>query len=447
MAGRSLDSLSGPRSLPVVGNTHQLWRDPLAFTERCVREYGDVVPLQIGGREAVLLGHPDDVEYVLVDGFDNYEKGEFYREQFDLFDEGLLISDGQSWRQQRERVAPMFRPERIETYAETMVRYATDAAGRLQPNQPVSIDETMQRLALQIIAKALFSVDIEHTVPELREAITTVMETTRRRRRRPVTPPEWLPTPGSVRYDRAIETFDETIDGIIDDHRTRDQSPRDVISVLLAAREDGDNVISAQQIRDEVLTLLLAGHDTTALALGYVWYLLGRHTDVQATVVDEIDRVVGDRQPSVDDLPRLVHLERVIKEALRLYPPVYLLAREPLTDDTIGGYHVPSETVVLFSQWTIHRDSRFFEDPERFDPGRWDGESETSRHDFAYFPFSGGPRRCVGEQFAMREMQLLLAVFLQRYRFDLATEPPLALRPSFSLRPDSPIEVILRPRS
>lgn len=432
----------GPTGLPFLGHSYHMFRDPLAFGQRCADEYGDIVSLHVAGHDAIQLSHPDYVQYVLEDNFQNYRKGEFYRTELELLGEGLLVSEGDLWRRQRQIIGPMFHPERIESYLHTMIEYAQRAANRLTPGDPVAIDEHMQQLTLEIIAAALFSVDIGTETAGISAAVNDVMDEARLSSSIPLSPPDWLPTPGNRRYKRAVETFDAVVMDIIDDHRSQDDPSEDVVSKLLAARDEDGNPLPDTQIRDEVLTLLLAGHDTTALALGYIWYLLADHPQIQTRLIEELERVIGDDTLQPSHLFELEVTDRVIKEALRLYPPVYLFAREPKSADEIGGYQVEAGTLLLFNQWVIQRDSRFFDNPNEFDPNRWSDGVEESLHPYAYYPFSGGPRRCIGEQFAKQELKIIVATFFKEYGFDLAFEPPLDLDPKVSLRPASPITVL-----
>jgi cytochrome P450 len=436
----------GPRGYPLLGHSYQMFREPLAFGKRCAREYGDIVSLRVAGSDAVQLSHPDYVQHALEDNFENYRKGEFYRTELSLLGEGLLVSEGDLWAQQREIIGPMFHPERIEQYTQSMVDYAERARGDLEGTATVAIDEVMQQLTLEILADALFNIDIREETAGISAAVNDVMNEARLSSRIPIDLPSWVPTPGNRRYNRAVETFDSVVFSIIERHREQTNPPDDVVSKLLAATDDNGDPLTDEQIRDEVLTLLLAGHDTTALALGYVWYLLCTAPEKQTRLVAEIDSVVGDRSLSLGDIPKLTYTKQVIKEALRLYPPVYLFAREAKAADTIGGYEIDAETLLFFNQWIVHRDPRFFDTPDEFEPERWTDAFETQLHPYAYYPFSGGPRRCIGERFAMIEMQIILATFFQQFRFDLGFEAPLELDPKVSLRPARPVTVRPQPR-
>lgn len=446
MTDRAPSEPPGPDGLPVLGNSLQFFRNPTSFPERCIREYGDVVSIRVAGTPTFLLGHPDHVKHVLADNFENYEKGALYREELSFLGDGLLVSDGDHWARQRKLIAPMFHPDRIERYARIMVEYAERAVDDLSPNEPVDVDERMQGLALEVISKALMDVDVGTSSPAIRRALADVMDGARASSRIPLSLPAWVPTPGNVRYNRAMDTFDRIVADIIREHRKDPDRQDTVISKLVAASESEGHSLTDRQIRNEITTLLLAGHDTTALGLSYTLSLLAEHPDEQSRVIDEIDRVVGEETPKPKHVGELDRTESAIKEGLRLFPPSYLFVRDAIDDDEIGGYRIPAGSMLVLHPWSVHRDGRFFDDPERFDPGRWTEGLEADLHPFAYFPFSGGPRRCVGEHFAWMEMQLVLVTLLQTYRFDLAFEPPIELRPRITLRPAHSISLIPRPR-
>ncbi|MFP4625994.1 MAG: cytochrome P450 [Natronomonas sp.] len=446
MTDRAPSEPPGPDGLPVLGNSLQFFRNPTSFPERCIREYGDIVSVRVAGTPTFLLGHPDHVKHVLADNFEHYEKGELYRDELSFLGDGLLVSDGDHWARQRKLIAPMFHPDRIERYAHIMVKYAVRAVDDLSPNEPVDVDERIQGLALEVISKALMDVDVGTSSPAIRRALADVMDGARASSRIPLSFPEWVPTPGNVRYNRAMDTFDTIVADIIREHRENPDGQDTVISKLVAASESEGRSLTDRQIRNEITTLLLAGHDTTALGLSYTLSLLAEHPDEQNRVIDEIDRVVGEETPKPKHVGELEWTESAIKESLRLFPPSYLFVRDAIDDDEIGGYRIPAGSMLVLHPWSIHRDGRFFDGPERFDPGRWTDGLEADLHPFAYFPFSGGPRRCVGEHFAWMEMQLVLVTLLQTYRFDLAFEPPIELRPRITLRPAHSISLIPRPR-
>lgn len=435
-----------PSGLPVIGSTIAFARDPLGFPERAIQEHGDVVSFRFAGQNAVVLGHPDHIRHVLVDNADNYWKGEYFNNQLALLGDGLFTNDGESWRRQRRTMQPMFHPDEVASYGDTMVAYTDRLVNTWAEHEPINVEQEMMKLALQNVTSALFSVDLEDEVPGIVDAIDHVMDNFRRSRRLPVSLPGWVPTPGRIRYNRAVETFDAVVADIIRDHREAETPPDDVVSRLLHARDDEGNPMTDEQIRDEVLTLMLAGHDTTGLALTYIWYLLATNPRVEEKLVTELDTVLDGRLPTLTDLPELPYLDQVVTEALRLYPPVYFFVREPYHNDAIDGYGIPAGALVMIYQWIVHRDPRFYENPAEFRPERWTDEFKDQLHPFAYIPFGGGPRRCIGEELALMEIRLVVATIAQQVSLGLGIEPPLALEPMMSLRPKDPVRMIPKPR-
>lgn len=436
----------GPRGLPLLGHAVQLARNPLEFPTRCVREHGDVVAVEFAGQEAVILGHPDHCRTVLSERNENYWKGAYFNRQLELLGDGLFAADGELWHRQRRLMQPIFHPDEVASYGEDMVATAEGLADEWEPGEPRNVEDDMMRLALGNVTNALFSVDVVDEVPEIAAAIDDVMGNFRRSRRLPVSIPDWVPTPGRLRYERAVSTFDEVVGDIIEEHRRADDPPDDVVSMLLEATDESGRGMSEGQVRDEVLTLMLAGHDTTGLALTYAWYALATNPEVADRLHAELEAELGGRPPTVEDLEGLANLDRFVKEVLRLYPPVYFFVREPYEDDVIGGYRVPAGSLVVVYQWVLHRDPRFFDAPETFDPDRWTEAFERSLHPYAYLPFGGGPRRCIGEGLALLEIKLVLATLAQRHRLELDFDPPLSFSPMMSLRPGRAVRMVPRPR-
>lgn len=437
---------AGPRGVPVLGNGPQFFRNPLDFPKRCLTQYGDIVGLSLLGSPAVLVGHPEYVKHVLADNFENYQKGKLYREELSFLGNGLLLNEGAFWQQQRKLLAPMFHPDRITQYTNTMVDYASRKVRDLQFDSAIDIDTVMQALTLEIIAKSLMNLDLDEAGPEVRAGLQAVMSQARASRRFPISLPPWIPTPGNRRYRQAISTFDTIVQEVIDEHRTQATPPDDVVTILLEAQDCATIQIDDTQIRDELVTLLLAGHDTTALGISYALYLLAKHPAEQETVQREIDAVLAGDTISVESISELRYLDAVITETLRLFPPSYLFVREAKEADMIGEYPIKEGTTVIIHPWVMHRDDRYYAQPTSFDPSRWLNSLERELHPFAYIPFSGGPRRCIGEHFANIEMKIILATFIQAFQFELAFEPPVSLQPRITLRPASNIPLKLSHR-
>jgi cytochrome P450 len=431
----------GPRGLPVVGSFLDYQRDPYGFLREMARTYGDVVHYEILGIDFYQVNHPEGIERVLVGNNQNYLKGElFQRSLGPVTGQGLLNAEGEQWRRQRHRIQPAFHPERIAGYADTMVARTEDLAGTWTDGRTRDVHEDMMRLTLEIVAEALFGVDVERDIDTVSESLEVVMNFSEGFLTTLI--PFDLPTPARRRYETAIDDLEEVVYRIVDE---RQRNPGDdVVSWLLDAGEEGEGP-SRELIRDEVMTLLLAGHETTALVLTFTWFLLAQHPDVERRLVDELHAEL-DGPPTMADLDDLPYLERVVKESMRLYPPVPSIIREPIEDDVIQGYRVPAGAAVSINQWTVHRDPRWYDDPMAFRPWRWTDDLEDDLPRLAYFPFSAGPRRCIGDRFAMLEAQLVLATLARDYHLELVSDPTLDLIPTITARPSNPVEMRIHER-
>lgn len=421
----------GPVGWPLLGHSYHFFREPIAFPRRIQATYGDFVSLHISGQDALLVTDPDAIKHVLADNFERYEKGDLYRQELAFIEDGLIVSEGDRWHQQRQQLAPMFHPERIEIYRDTMAEAAHDAVESIPRNEPVAIDEVMQQLSLSIIAKAMLGVDIRDETDAIRDGLEDVMNQARASSRLPISAPAWIPTPQNRRYAKTLSTFDRIVQDII---ATRDTETPTVVSLLLAIQDDDPSAISDTEIRDQLLTLLLAGHDTTALGMTYTLHLLAANPASQERIHSDLD--TGESNT----------LKNAISESLRLYPPSYTFLREATEPDTVGGYSIDAGTLLILHPWLVHRDERNYRAPDSFMPSRWNDVPLRERHPFSYFPFSGGPRRCIGSQFANLEMRTVLTALLRAFRFELGTPPPIDLDPQITLRPAESVELIPRAR-
>jgi cytochrome P450 len=424
------------------GQMRAFRRDPLGFLTQLARRYGDVAQFRIGPQQAFLLSHPDHVRDVLVTHHERFHKGRALQRAKRLLGEGLLTSEGAHHRRQRRIAQPAFHRQRVASYGAVMVEYAARAAERWRGGRTLDISEEMMRLTLAIAGKTLFDADVEqHDADEVGAALTEVMELfgylmlpySELLEKLP------FPLPPVVRFQRARKRLDAVIYRIIDERRRSGGDRGDLLSMLLLAEdeEDAGARMSNEQVRDEVMTLFLAGHETTANLLAWTWYLLSQHPEVEARLHAELDAVLaGGRLPAVEDIPALRYTEMVVAETMRLYPPAWTVGRLAIEDHEVGGYLIPKHSLVLLSQYVVHRDPRFFPDPERFDPERFRPEAKEARPPFAYFPFGGGVRRCIGEGFAWMEATLTVATLARRWRMRLApghrvqTAPRITLRPS-----------------
>ncbi|MBX3191070.1 MAG: cytochrome P450 [Labilithrix sp.] len=428
------------RELPVVGSSLDLLRDPLRFLERVSREHGDAVEFNLPGQRIFLFNHPDAIEQVLVTERDRLVKDKLTRELSVMLGNGLLVSEGAFWRKQRRLAQPGFHRERVAAYGDVMVRYAERAVADWTRGETRDVHKDMMRLTLDIVAKTLFGVEIASVARKIERSLEVLMD---RFAGIGSLIPIGLPLPSNRRARRAIAELDEVVYGIIRERRQGgDQG--DLISMLIAATSDEDGSMTDTQLRDEAMTLLLAGHETTALTLGYALHLLARHPKAAGALAAEIDEVLGDRPATAADMPRLRYAEGVVRESMRLYPPAWALGRETLEPCTIGGYHVPKGTQLWVAQWVVHRDARWFAEPEAFRPERWENDFAKSLPRHAYFPFGGGPRICIGNAFAMMEAVLILVTIARRFRFQPTTHAPIALAPSVTLRPKNGIPLVCR---
>ncbi|HEV8378342.1 MAG TPA: cytochrome P450 [Tepidisphaeraceae bacterium] len=423
-------------------------RDPLAFLTNLTRRWGDVVQFRIGGRAYVFLNHPDFIRDVIVAQSHRFTKGPALQRAKVTLGEGLLTSEGELHRRQRRLSQPAFAVHRVNHYADAMVQEAARVRDWWVDGQVIDIHEQMMELTLAIAGRTLFGADVQKQVHEIGQAmsISVGMFTRAMMPWAPIL--NRLPLPSNFRFRRAQRLLFDTIDGIIQQRRRAGSNNGDFLSMLLAARDtEGDGTgMSDQQLRDEAITIFTAGHETTANALTYTWHLLARHPEVAQKMANEVDEVVGSRLPTADDVPKLKSTRMVLSESMRLYPPVWAIGRKAVEPWSAGGYEFAPGTVVLMSQWVMHHDERFWPDPLRFDPQRWANAASSDRPRLAYFPFSLGPRGCIGENFAWLEAILVLATIAKSWSLHEADHTELKLRPTITLRPAHPLRMLTRRR-
>ena len=430
----------GPPGRFLTGHLGELRRDLLGLYTRCAREYGDVALLRFGLRPVWVLSHPDLVEQVLTSR--NFIKHYALRLNRLLLGNGLLSSDGDFWLRQRRLMQPAFLRERLAGYAAVMVEYAERWAASWHDGETRNVHADIRQLTMEIAAKTLFGADAQGQGPAVATALIAVMEAFTRRLFSVLRLPESIPTPGNIRAWRAVKRLDAILYGLIDSRRAAGPSD-DLLSILLLARDEQDGTgMTDRQLRDEAMTLFLAGHETTALALTYTLHLLAGHPAVQDALRDEFRAVLGDRSATAADLPRLPLAEMVVMESMRLYPPAYVLGRQAVEACELGGFRLPAGGTVIMPQWVIHRDPRFYDEPERFLPRRWADGLQKRLPRFAYYPFGGGPRVCIGNTFAMLEIVLVLASICRRWRVAQVSAEPLQFRPRMTLVPLRPIELL-----
>ena len=407
-------------------------RTPLQFSLKCAKECEAIVALNIGSTRLYLFNHPSLIEEVLSN-HQNSIKDYAYLALQDVFGNGLLLNHGDSWKYHRRLMQSAFNRDRYAAYAERIVAETNLMLENWRSPETRDVHWEMSCLTAKTIVRAMFGVDATETAPEIVRAVDKIM---RQYAHQPETfylLPTWLPTKENRQANRAKQKLKEIVYSIVEQRRR--QTEDDVLSTMLNARDEAGNRLSGKELRDEVMTLLLAGYDTTANALTWTLMLLAQNPEVETKLVAEVESVLAGRSPAIDDLPQLPYTEMVIKESMRLYPPAWILSRELICDCQIGGYDFSRGTVVCFSQWAIHRSARFFPDPERFAPDRWANNLEQRLPRCAYFPFGAGARICLGKAFSMMETTLILAIVVQRFRLTLVSSNPIELLPSFTLRP------------
>lgn len=432
----------------LTGHLSEFQSDRLAFMTRCVRECGDVTAVRLGTRRIFLVNHPHAIEEVLLTKSRQFIKHFALRLNPLVLGKGLLTSEGDFWLRQRRLIQPAFMRGRVAAYGPAMVAAAERILAEWTPGETRDVADEMMRITLDIAAQTLFGGDVHDAARKVRDALQFMQESFLWRFNRLVPVPIWLPTPHNLRARRTVRRLDEIIYGFIRQRRQSGQEHGDLLSILLHARDEDDGQgMTDQQVRDEAMTLFLAGHETTALALGWTWYLLATHPEAEERLCAELREVLGSRTPTVDDLPRLRYTEAVVTESMRILPPVYAIGREALDDCEIGGFRVPRKTTILMSQWVVQRDPRWFAEPEKFQPERWLDDLSHRLPKYAYFPFGGGPRLCVGNIFAMMESVLVLATIAQRFRFTVVPGHPVVPWATFTLRPLHGIPAVITPRT
>jgi len=413
-------------------------RDPLSYMPNLVKEYGDIVTMRYYNFRVYFVSHPDYIEQVLVNDNRKYIKGRILRKNKQLFGNGLLTSEGDFWLRQRRLAQPAFHRARIATYADKIVRYASRLAAEWCNGDERDIHAEMMRLTLAIVAKTLFDADVDHEAKRVGHALEAIMHFNSDFRKLILTP-TWLPTPRKIRATFATAKLNRIIYRFIEERRQSANDNGDLLSMLLAARDDDGSRMTDRQLRDEAITIFLAGHETTANALSWTWMLLAQNPTVEAKLHAELDSVLRGHAPSLDDVPNLPYTGHVITESMRLYPPAWGMARIAIEDTEIAGYPIPKGCGVSLAQWVVHRDPRWFDAPMEFRPERWEGDLLKRLPRFAYFPFGGGPRQCIGNNFAVMEAVLLLATIAQKFRIRLVSGKAIVPAASITLRPKTGI--------
>jgi cytochrome P450 len=440
----------GPVKLGERYRNFKMFRqDLLGYLTQLRNDYGDVVRFGFGPFTMYFVARPDFLREIFVEHASKFYKTRLTKRILSpSLGNGLLISDGDYWKKQRRLMQPAFHHKRIESYANVMVNYTQNTLRDWRDGQARAIDDDMMALTLAIVSKCLFDTDVTNEESdELREAIGYGIRATNEEFNSLFIPPAWLPTERNRKGKETIATVHRVLDRFIREHRASGEDRGDLLSMMmLATDEDGKSRMSDKEVRDESFTLISAGHETTAVALGWAWYLLSQHPNVEKKLHDELDRVLGGRTPTMADLQNLTYVDWVVNETMRLYPPAYITSREALQDIEVGGYVIAKGNDILLSPYIVHHDARFFSQPESFIPERWQGDFEKSLPKCAYMPFGAGPRVCIGNMFAAMEVKLILATVAQHYRLELAPGAKVEKEPLITLRPKYGMPMIARAR-
>jgi cytochrome P450 len=444
----------GPKNArPWLGVLPLFRKDPANYLLKIAREYGDLAYMRLGPQHAFVVSSPDAIRDILVTHQGNFTKSRMLERAKVLLGDGLLTSEAEFHTRQRRLVQPAFHRDRLLRYAADMVTCAEHARESWVPDAELDVHteldmhKEMTRLTLAIVGRTLFSADVSSDADEIGRAMTQIFELFDTL----LLPfSDWiqkLPIPPVRRFEKARDRLDKIVYGLIAERRRSGRDAGDLLSMLLLAQDESDNAhMTDKQVRDEALTLLIAGHETTANALTWTWYLLSQNPEVEARMHAEIDGALGGKLPGFDDVPKLPYTSGVFAESLRLYPPAWAIGRRAREDYSIGGYTIPAKSILLMSPWVVHRDPQWWHEPERFNPDRWHPDEAAKRPKFSYFPFGGGARVCIGERFAWAEGVLVLATIAQRWKMRLVPGHPVETRAVITLRPKHGMKMTLERR-
>ncbi|MGB0385992.1 MAG: cytochrome P450, partial [Ardenticatenaceae bacterium] len=446
----------GPKGYPLVGVIPKIKGNFINFMTQMWLEYGDCLRLDMGKVEMYCVVHPDDVKHVLQMNNRNYAKGHKNQVKV-LFGNGLFSSEGEFWRQQRRLIQPLFNRRTLGSYVPAIIASTAEMLARWEarpePTQALDIADEMRRVTQRVITRTMFSKDMSEQTDMMCEAFTEALDRVNGNMRRPDFMNKW-PIPSNRRFEKAINTIDETVYKLIAERRASDASDasdnaeeQDLLSLLLNVRDEESGAgMSDQQIRDELTTIFLAGHETTATGLTWTWYLLSRHPVVGEKVLAEVEHVLAGRMPRGEDLAKLTYTRQVFEESLRLYPPVWRFVRLAEEDDVLpSGYRIPKGSMVMLSPYLTHRHPDFWRNSEGFQPSRFTQDASKIRHRYAYLPFGGGPRLCIGNNFSLMEGPLMMAMILQQYKLVLMPGSNVQMKPSV-MRPLNGMPMLVTPR-
>ena len=435
---------------PLVGNLPEFARNPIKFISRLQQEYGDVAGFSLMGNKAVLISHPQDIERILLETGKRYSNGKnsssYALEK--ILGNGLVTSEGDFWKRQRKLIAPAFHHQSIKQYADQIVADAQEMAQRWQNGVRLDIHQEMMMLTQRIIMKALFHVDVLDNASEASKAFDAMMHAMGAELKGlEAVLPNFVPTRSRTEMTKGVSYINGLLLEIIEERRREGSAKHDLLTMLMEARDDEGQPMSSEQLLDEIRTLYLAGHETTATTLSWAWLLLSRHPEAYAKVEAEVEQVLKGRAPTADDVSQLAYCNAVIKESLRCYPVAWITRRIALEDVEIGGYHIAKDTSIFLSPWVVHHDARWYTAPDSFWPERWLQDKSALPPREAYLPFGGGPRICIGNGFAMMESVLILATLLQQYHIAVLPDHPVEIEVVGTLRPKHGLQALCTARS
>ena len=450
MADSSKRIAPGPPGHFLLGNLREFREDVLGLVVKSAAKYGDIVRCRLGPHIVHLLNHPDHAEYVLQRHAGNYDKQTRSSETIrSISGESLLTCNGEFWKRQRRMDQPAFHHCQIAGFAGEMTAAADRMLdrwlGQTSPGAAIDISSEMARLTYSIVGQTLFSFDTEEDADVIERAMRVMLPHVFKRLGRIVQVPDWIPTPVNWRFRRALNEVDRVVYQIIARHREAEEKgnpENDLLAMLMRARDpESGAALGDTQLRNETITFLLAGHETTANALTWTFHLISQHPEVERLLVEEIRSVLGDRTPTLEDIPKLAYARRVIQESMRLYPPIWIIERRAIADDDIGGFHIPAGSAVVISPYSMHRHPAFWKRPEEFDPARFEERSPT-----AYIPFGAGPRFCIGNEFAMLEAMLITVMVMRKFHLRMVPGHPVEPMPDITLRSKHGMMMTLHPR-
>lgn len=438
---------TAPKPLPVFGHLLEFARAPLEFLTETARAHGPFVRLSLLGKRVYLVSSPELVERVLVKDAKRFKKDYFIDKLAEVLGRGLLTSEGDHWRRQRKLAQPAFQPRRVDAYAPAMARLTDELTARFRDGETRDLHADMMAVTLDIVAETLFGAVVRDDAQVVAHAVEVIQQRYDGVLGSGILLDLRIPLPIHLRMKRLLAQVDRMLYRVIDARRAAPEDRGDLLATFLASRDEAGRGMTDEQLRDEAITLFMAGHETTALTLTYAFRLLTQHPAVEAKLHEELDRVLGGRAPTREDADRLPYTEAVVKEALRLYPPAWTLGREVLEPTTLGDVTLEPGDMVVMSQWVVHRDPSLFPEPTVFRPERWLGDETRALPKLAFFPFGAGPRVCIGNQFAMLEAVVVLAAIARRHRIVVDLDAPFGLTPSITLRPSGPVPARIHRRS